>query len=130
MNTLTYNGTTVTLPEDILWTDEFSWRSVQVTQVYSAAGALLIDSGVKLSGRPMTLSGGEGYAWTTRAVAAQLHAWSLLPGAVMSLVYFGVTRQVIFDQTNGGIVATPIVDYDEYASDDPYFVVLNFLIVG
>ena len=44
--------------QDMHWTDEFNWSAIAQTQpVYSLAGAVLVQQGIKQAGRPITLDG-------------------------------------------------------------------------
>jgi hypothetical protein len=125
--TLTYGVTTLTLPVDMLWSDEFSWPAVQQSQQYTIAGSLVIEATAKLSGRSITLSAGDDYAWTTRATLDTLRTWSLLPAQTFSLLYRGVTHSVIFDHAAGAIDARPIIDYSDPDNTDDYAVTLRFI---
>lgn len=127
MPTLTYNGTTATLPPDLLWTDEYAWSAVQQETGYSTTGALLIDAGTRLAGRPITLEGGDQHGWATRALCESLRAWAALPAITLSLVHNGTTRTVIFDHARTGFEARPIVDYADPIPGDYYSVTLRFL---
>ena len=45
------------LPDDLLWSDEHSWSPTVATSAYLITGALLIQSAMRLAGRPITLIG-------------------------------------------------------------------------
>jgi hypothetical protein len=109
--TLALGGTTVTLSERLLWTDEFDWSPVQQSIGYSITGAMLVSvaDAVKQAGRPITLTGTDSAAWTTRDVCDTLRAWANVPGAQLQLVLRGAARTVIFDQEPpGGFEARPV----------------------
>jgi hypothetical protein len=126
--TLTYGVTVVTLPDDLLWLDEFDWRAVEGKWSHSIAGALLFDRGAKLDGRPMTLGGnGDDECWTTRDVVETLFAWSALPAAQFTLSYRSVSHNVVFDPSQQPIEAKPVVDFHSYDSTDFYTVKLRLL---
>ena len=99
--TLTYSGTTVLLSDRLVWDDEFSWSPVEQSLEYSSTGALIVDVGVKQSGRPITLQGTETAAWIQRALCDTLYAWAKLPGADFTLVVRGTSRNVIFNHPSG-----------------------------
>ena len=46
---------TVPLEDGFLWSDEFDWKPVEQKQERSISGALIVQEGKKLSGRPITL---------------------------------------------------------------------------
>lgn len=62
---ITLNG--LALPDGLRWSDEFTWSPLQTTRDYSLTGALILQSAERLAGRPITLIGGERWAWMTRA---------------------------------------------------------------
>lgn len=55
------------------WVDEFQWDAVAQDQQRSLSGALIIQEGGKLYGRPITLSSNGG-AWFTLATVRALEA--------------------------------------------------------
>ncbi|MFO7582113.1 hypothetical protein, partial [Guyparkeria sp.] len=75
---------TITLPGDLEWTDEFDWTPVEQSHEPSLTGALIIDESARLTGRPVTLSGGENFGWITRDTVEALYLL-LTPGRVMTL---------------------------------------------
>lgn len=95
--TLTHNGTTVHLGDRLIWSDEFGWNPVVQSTAYSTTGALLVDVGKRLAGRPITLEGVQSKAWITRALCDTLKAWAALPGAEFTLVLRGTSHTVVFD---------------------------------
>ena len=106
--TLTYSGTTATLPDRLQWTDEYDWSPVQQSAEYSTTGALLLDVGIKLAGRPITLQGTDTAAWISRTTCDSLRAWAVLPGITLALTVRGVLRNVLFDHARTGFEARPI----------------------
>lgn len=126
MTTLTHGSTTLALPADLYWENEFAWSAVQEQRSYALHGALLVDRGVRLVGRPITLSGTLDYAWITRTACLQLHAWAQQPGLPLVLVYRGSTYQVAFDQEGPPLELTPRVDYANPAAGDFYVPTLRF----
>lgn len=74
---------TLTLHPQFHWVDEFDWQAVVVSEpIYTITGAMIIETGVKAAGRPITLSGENAYI--TRADLKKLVAWASAP-AVFSL---------------------------------------------
>jgi hypothetical protein len=72
--TLASGLSTLTLPEGLLWEDEYQWNPVTQAVGYSITGALLVQEAEKLAGRPVTLAGGETWAWLSRVEVATLLA--------------------------------------------------------
>lgn len=72
------------LPPGCRWSDEFSWLPTSQETTYSLTGSLLVEQATRQAGRPITLVGGQNFAWLTRAEVISLK--SLLDaGAPMTL---------------------------------------------
>lgn len=127
MTTLTLGATTLDLPDDLLWEDEFDWQPVEYVPRYSVTGALLLNFGTRQTGRPITLSGSPQHAWVQRAAVLQLQAWSYLPAPDLVLVHRGATTPVTWSPRAAPLAATPIVDFANPTSTDHYFVVLRLI---
>lgn len=125
--TLTYNGVTVTLRDDMVWSDEYDWHPVVQSSEFTTTGALLIESAVKQAGRPISLNNTEDQAWLTKTMCDQIKAWASLPGIALTLVYRGVTRLVVFDHEKTAFEAYPLVFYRLPLPDDYYIVNLRFI---
>ena len=115
MITLTYQTTTLQLPDSLSWADEYTWSPIEQSQTYTTTGALLIEEHVKQAGKPITLEGSEDRTWCTRALVDQLHAWASAPGIVMTLVLRGVSRSVTFDHAKGALQGLPVLFYADGA---------------
>ncbi len=81
--TLSDGTTTLHLPGDLEWTDEYAWLAVTQAVEYSLTGALVVDVGARQAGRPITLANEA--AWITRADAVILRAWANTPGKQLTL---------------------------------------------
>lgn len=124
MTTLAYGAVTITLPDDLLWVDEYNWSAVEQVKEYSVTGALIVESAARLAGRPITLMGGENHGWVTRSVLDALLTASNIPGQQFTLTLRGVAHTVIFDE--GRIEAEPVFDVSDPEAGDFYVVTLNF----
>jgi len=62
------------IPRGMVWSDEFGWSRVEKSLEYSLTGAALIDAGVRLAGRPITLQGEVEAGWIKRGALAALQA--------------------------------------------------------
>jgi hypothetical protein len=111
----------------MLWPDEYDWRAVEQRREYTITGALVVEASTRLSGRQITLSADQGYAWMSRATLDTLYAWSALPAQEFTLVHRSVTRTVAFDHEAGAINASQIIDYSDPNSTDDYAVTLRFI---
>jgi len=131
--THTASNTTLTLEGSgwnaFNWVDEYAWSPVQQTKTYTTTGALLIEEGVKQSGRPITLEGAIEKTWCPRSTVDQLHAWAAMPGIVLSLTLRGVARNVTFDHERGALQGLPVQFCDDASitADDWYYPTLRFL---
>jgi hypothetical protein len=122
------NGTTtVDLPDDLTWPDEFTWQQVEQSVEYTTTGALVVDAFAKQAGRPITLQGSETFAWCDRGDLLTLRNWASQPGATFALTLRGVTRTVIFNHEAGAIEAEAILDYSDPLDSDPYAITIRFL---
>ncbi|MDZ4282821.1 MAG: hypothetical protein U1C04_18905 [Hydrogenophaga sp.] len=127
MTTLTYDGTTVVLPPDLLWMDEFAWQGVEQSREYTSTGALVIEEFAMQAGRPITLQGGVDYAWCLRSELTTLNTWARVAGAQLTLNLHGVDRDVVWDHGGGAVRADPIVPYSDPLPGDPYSLTLKFV---
>jgi len=115
--TLEKDGTVIALPPDLLWEDEFAWSQVSQSTERSVTGALLVDVGTRLDGRPITLTGTERHAWMRRTEVQALRAWVALPEQVFTLSINGAVFDVLFDhgtdETSRAFAVTGVVDYSD-----------------
>lgn len=134
--TLTRGATTINLPEDIQWVDEFlPWKVQQVTE-YSLTGALIVHESAKLAGRPITLQSGSDFAWVTRETVDALRALEEVAGAAnMTLsipTYPTGTRDftVRFRRDQAPIEAAQLKHRTPPAPTDYYSLVLRLMQVA
>lgn len=125
--TLTYLATTLALPDDLRWTDEFTWSAVEQRQQYTVTGALIVEAGTKQAGRAITLAGGPDHGWITRATLETLREWAALPAQTLALDVHGDARSVVFDQASGAIDAQQVFEVSDPVDADPYEVTLKFI---
>lgn len=117
------------LPTDLVWIDEFDWTPVEQSEQHTLTGGLIIDSGIKQAGRPMTLKGGEDAAWVVRENLKTLYA-KLDDDASMTLTLGdGRVFTVRFDHKNQPIESQPIIDYAVPEDADNYTLTVRFIIV-
>lgn len=114
-------GDKVILPADMLWVDEFDWSaSAQTQPIYSLSGSLIIQTGIKKAGRPITLTGD--WAWHTRKTVQTLREWTDIAGLKMQLSHYdGRVFDVIFrlheaplQSTEPVVYRVPETAYNEY----------------
>lgn len=120
------------LPNDLLWSDEFSWGPVVSTLSYTLTGSLVIEQGKKQAGRAITLQADQDMAWVSRATLNQLYAWAALVDRRFALVleYPNDNRRltVAFNHGQGDPVqASPVKGFPSHSAGDWFKVTLKFL---
>jgi hypothetical protein len=85
--TLTAGLNTIILPEGLLWEDEHQWSPIIQVVDYSITGAMLVQEAEKLAGRPVTLAGGETWAWLSRYEVVALLALGDGAAAALTLTF-------------------------------------------
>lgn len=95
----------IDLTDNLLWDDEFSFNQLAEEKVRGLTGGLIVQTGEKRYGRPVTLVG-----WLPRATLDALRTKEGAGNAVMALTLDdGRELSVAFDRTRGVAVdATPI----------------------
>lgn len=127
---LSNNGlSTIELPPDLYWSDEYAWLPVEQTSERTITGAQVISVAARVAGRPITLQPeDDNSAWMSRETLEQLRNWAAVPGQVLQLTLRGVARDVIFRHQDGaGIEARPLVHFSEMAGSDYYLVTLRLM---
>lgn len=113
------------------WVDEYEWDPVAQEQARTLTGKLVVQEGVKVHGRPITLDG-TGCAWTPLSVVRQLEALRDQPGLVMPLVMpDGRSFSVIFNRGEASCLTAKPVHREVFpGAGDPYEVTLRLITVG
>lgn len=127
--TLSDGTTSVDLDPDLLWSDEFQWSRVARAASRSITGALIVQSALRLNGRPITLQPeDDGSAWMTRDVVEQLAAWANTPNLTLTLTGLrGESRQVIFRDQENPLDARPVQHLNDVEAGDQYLVTLRLM---
>jgi hypothetical protein len=118
----------ISLPEDLLWTDEYQWSPVQQTVDVALNGSLIVQESAQQGGRPITLAGDSQSAWVTKATLELLRAKAEQAGLEMTLDYHGTTYQVIFRRDRvAPIDARQVVGFANPQSDDYYMLTIRLM---
>lgn len=126
------DGLAVTLPDDLLWTDEHAWTPPIASVSYLINGSLLIQSATRKSGRPITLTGAVDMAWVTRSTLSTLHAWAAI-ALDDSVGRFELTLTdtrvfvVAFRHTESAIDAEPVLGIPARSELDYYRLTLRLM---
>lgn len=134
MSQLTDGVTSITLSDDMGWSDEYAWSPVVQTVTNTLTGALIIETATKKTGRPITLatdSGSTPAGLITRADLLQLKTWEAVPGQTLQLTLRGIAYTVVFrNHEKPAVEATPLIDYATPLDSDPYIVTLKFMVIS
>ena len=127
------NSEELSLPNDLLWTDEFDWSPLVSATSFSLGGALFVEQGLKLAGRPFTLRSAQpDMAWITRAAGIKLLQWGALPNETFRLILEyptdARTFDVIFDTTGAPMALVPVKEYPAHEDNDVFLVTVLKLI--
>ncbi|CAN7170486.1 hypothetical protein LJR118_000296 [Acidovorax sp. LjRoot118] len=130
--TLTKGSDVLELPEDLLWSDEFSWSDVAQSADRGIEGHLILEAMVRSGGRPITLSGDGNSAWIQRSTLIALKAWAKVPLQLFELDLRGEVFTVVFDhggeEETRAMAMSPVVDYSDMEDGDFYCsLMLRFL---
>ena len=118
------------LPQDMHWADEFDWsRIAQAAPQRTLSGGLVIQQGIKLNGRPITLTGE--WAWHSRAALLTLRDWSDTPALEMQLMHYdGREFDVIFRLHESAMSNVEPVRYTTPERDgEPYRATINLMTI-
>ncbi|MDP2610020.1 MULTISPECIES: hypothetical protein [unclassified Oceanobacter] len=96
---------TISLPENLYWSGETTFKPWASSQERAVSGALIIDVQALSYGQPIVLTG----AWIHRADLAVLQALESSPLTKRTLTLNDSTvHTVLIDLASGGISATPL----------------------
>jgi hypothetical protein len=119
---------TLTLPEDLIWIDEFDWTPIEQSQSYSITGALIIETGTKQAGRQITLVGDTNSAMISRADLKILQSKLTATSPLVLTLNDTRTFNVIFNHAKNPIEAKPWIDYS--TPDDADFYTLKISLIA
>lgn len=127
MITLTVGGTTVTLPADMLWADEFTWRYVTQSSEPTLSGGMIVEAATRINGREFTLQSGDDFAWLTYAQLQTLSTWANTAGQQMTLVIRGATYTVVYRHQDTALQADMVLYHAAPTSGDYYRVTIRLM---
>jgi hypothetical protein len=125
-------GDSLSLPDDLIWTDEHGWSPAVSSVSYLLTGALIVQSATRLAGRPVTLVGAADMAWIARATLNTLYAWAGIPlssnsGRLELTLTDGRVLQVAFRHQDTPIEAEPVLGIPARNDADYYRITLRFM---
>lgn len=129
-NTLVDGGTTITLPDDLSWVDEFSWLPTSQQKEFGFDGSLIVEESAVLAGRPITLEGSRDHAWIDRVTLQAMYALAAVTHETpMVLTLFdGRTFNVLFRHDSQlAVEGKPMIDFVPLVDGDFYIPTFRFL---
>ena len=119
----------ITLPDDLIWSNEYDWSNVTQDVKKTLTGALIIQESTQPKGRPITLSGGVDHAWITKATLDLIKAKIDTVDLTMTLTINGTPYSVQFVRAGNTspMQAKSIQDLSNPDATDLYSVTLNFM---
>ncbi|MDD5277197.1 MAG: hypothetical protein PHR16_14080 [Methylovulum sp.] len=116
------------LPSGLIWIDEFDWTPVEQVVTQTLTGALIIESGVRQAGRPITLTGSADSGWADRALIKALATKAADPILQMTLTLHDArTFTVMFLQSKTPVEARLLIDYNAPDDTDAYTLILRLI---
>lgn len=118
----------IDITDNFIWSDEFTFNQVEQSQERTLTGGLVIQSGQKRYGRPITL----GPSWLPRSTIDELYALEASAAPMDLALPDGREFSVVFDRARGtAIDAKPVHDYVNAANETSwqYNVTLRLLTV-
>lgn len=106
----------VSLPIDLIWSDEYGWSPVVQNIKKSLTGALIIQEASQAKGRLITLRGTVDSAWITKTTADLIKAKVDTADLIMSLNFHGTIYQVMFSRSGN---RSPFETKEIYELADP-----------
>ena len=105
----------IDLTNNLIWQDEFTYNQVAQQQERSLTGGLIVQSGVKQYGQPVTLVG-----WLSRAMLDALRVKEGSGNPVMDLAMDdGREFSVIFNRASGVAVEASPIKETTHISQEP-----------
>jgi len=121
---------TLTLPDDLIWTDEFSAQPVAQTTQRTLDGGLVVFYGGLTSGLPISLESPSDGGWTRRDLVQALALRAASPGGVYTLSLRGQAWQVMFrHQEPPAFEAQALLDFSDPGPDSFYRVNLKLMTI-
>lgn len=118
------DGSALSLPQDLIWSDELTWSAVAQAKERGIWGTLIVDAMARNGGQPITLTGEGNSAWILRSTLRTLNGWAAVPGQRFTLDLRGETFTVIFDHGNDeesrAMAMSSVVDYSDKQDGDYY----------
>lgn len=118
------------IPRGMVWSDEFGWNPVEKSLEYSLTGAALIDAGVRLAGRPITLQGEADAGWIKRGGLVALQALNAADPVGEHVLVLADGRSFTVQFAPGlAVEGKPLARPELPAEDYPYIATVRLITV-
>ncbi|PHS23508.1 MAG: hypothetical protein COA83_09730 [Methylophaga sp.] len=117
----------ITLPQALVWADEYEWSPVSQGVKKTLTGALIVVEQKQLKGREITLQGDPESTWINKADLELLRAKANTADLTMTLSYHGTNYSVMFLRSQTPIDAQLIVPFENPQPDDVYNITLRLM---
>ncbi len=124
---ITFNE--IALPDDLQWIDEFAWTPIQQKIDRALSGKQMIQEGVRIAGRTITLNSADDRAWMDRATVKALFATLNQAGNSTLTLNDGRSFSVRWDHSAGAIEAKNLFEISDPDDVDFYVATLKFITV-
>lgn len=120
----------ISLPADLLWSDEWAASNVAQTVRRTLDGGLVVFYGELRAGVPITLESQPDAGWLTRAQVESVALRAASPGGIYTLTLRGQTWQVMFRHHDApAFEAKPLVPLANPQSGDFNLATLKLMTV-
>jgi len=125
--TLDDGSTTITLPDDLQWVDEFDWEPVQQDLQPTMGGGLVISENTLSAGRKITLVSGDD-VWVLKSVINEIDIFRNTVDKQMTLTLPDArTFTVMFDRAKKPMEVKPVWRKTTQEVTDYFTLTLRFL---
>lgn len=126
-------STDLTLPNDLLWVDEFNWSPVKKTSSRGLTGSLIVQQGLASNGRPITLAPpADDQAWVDRTTVQTLRDWAASTTKTFTLTFNYATDTRVFNvmfrpDVEDPVSARPVSGFDNHLASRDWLVTLKLI---
>ncbi len=121
---------TLTLPDDLIWTDEHTPQTVAQTMRRALDGSPVVYYSTLTAGRSITLKSESDSGWITHAQVEALAALAAVAGAVYTLTLRGASYDVMFAHHEPpALEAIPLWPLVDPQPDDKYLATIKLITV-
>ena len=121
-------STTIDLPKDLIWKDEFHTTQIAQVKKRTLTGSLVIFEDTKIEGRAISLNSDEDGGWIERAQLLTLREFIEYEHKDMILEFHGRFFNVRIDRSDP-IRVVPVVDCSDPSPTSKYSLSIKFITI-